>query len=94
MFEKLPKAVQDKDLIKALVSSLVAAIIMSYVVSVSAPKVIHAVLGFVTVGLVLAAYLFAARAKVDRDWQAAAIMGFGVVSLVVFLAVSQLLSKH
>ena len=94
MFEKLPKAAQDKDLIKALVSSLAAAIIMSYVVSVSAPKLIHAVLGLVTVGLVLAAYLFLARAKVDRDWRGAAIVGFGAVGLVVFLAVIQLLSKH
>ena len=70
MLEKLPQAAQDKDLIAALVCSVVAAVIMSYVLGVGTPKLLHAVLGLVTIGLVVAAYMSVARAQVDRDWQA------------------------
>ena len=90
MFEMLPPSARDKDLTKALVSSVLAAILMGYVVSVSAPRVFHAVLAVVVIGLVIAAYLFVARAKVDRDWQTAAIVGFGVIGFIIL----QALSKH
>ncbi len=84
MFEMHPKEAQHKDLIKALVSSLAAAVLMSYVVNVSTPRVFHASLGLISIGLILAAYLLVARAKVDGDWQAVAIIGFGGVGLIVF----------
>ena len=83
MLEKLPKAAQDKDLIKAFVSSMMAALFMGFLTRVTTPRLIHAVIGLASVGLVVAAYLFVARAKVDRDWQAAAIVGFGVIGVAV-----------
>lgn len=83
MSEMLPKAVQDKDLSKAFFSAVVAALFMGFVMRVTNPSFIHAVIGLVSVGLVVAAFLFVARAKVDRDWQAAAIIGLGVIGLVV-----------
>lgn len=84
MSEMLPQQAQHKDLIKALLSSLTAAVFLSYVFNVSTPRMFHASLGLIGLGLMLTAFLLVARAKVDRDWHAAAVIACGVVGLIVF----------
>lgn len=84
MSEMLPQQAQHKDLIKALLSSLTAAVFLSYVFNVSTPRMFHASLGLIGLGLMLTAFLLVARAKVDRDWHAAAVIACGLAGLIVF----------
>ena len=94
MSEQFKTAVKDGDLIRAFITGVAAAIIMSYVASVAKPGIIHLVLGLMSVCVIVAAYLLVARSTVDAAGKTAAIVGTGVVGGLCLLGLPMLLSGN
>ena len=92
MSEQFNKAVRDGDLIRAFISGVAAAIVMSYVASVVKPSIIHLVLALMAVSAIVAAYLLVARSTVDAAGKTAAIIGTGVVGALCLLGLPIVLS--
>ena len=90
MSEQLQKAVRDADLISGGISGLIAAVLLSYVASSSKPGILHLIFAFVGLAAVLAGYLFVARANVEPQWKAGAVIATAVVSVVCFVLLSKL----
>ena len=81
MSEEFQKAARDGDLISACISALGAAVLLSYVVNVAKPGVIHVLIAIVAVAAIVGAYLYVAHAKVDAAWKAATIIIGGALGV-------------
>ena len=90
MGDQLRKLMRDPDVISACVSGLLAALVMSYVVSVSPPSAIHILLAAIGLAGILGGFLFIARAKIEPEWKAAVAIGGGLISVVCFVLLSTL----
>ncbi len=90
MGDQFQKVMRDPDVISACVSGLIAALVMSYVVNVSPPGVIHLVLAAVALAGILGGFLFLARSKIESDWKAAAAIAGGLISVLCFVLLSRL----
>ena len=70
MSEQMQKALRDGDLIKAVISGVVAVVIMSYVVNTAKPGIVQMVLALAAICATITAYLFVARANVEASYKA------------------------
>ena len=85
MSEQLKKAVRDRDLTRAFISGIAAAIIMSYVTSVAKPSIIHLVLALIAVCAIVAAFLLVARSKIDAAGMVATVIGTALVGVFLLI---------
>ena len=90
MGDQLQQALRDPDLIRGCVCGLVAAVVMSYVAHITGPGLFHALLGLLALVAILAGFLFVGRAKVEPEWKAAAAIGGGLISVLLFVFLSTL----
>ena len=77
-------------MVTAMISSVVAAAIMSYVANVAKPGVLHVVLALMAVGATVSAFLFIARSKVDALWKAGTVVALGAIGAIYLILLSTL----
>jgi peptidoglycan/LPS O-acetylase OafA/YrhL len=90
MTDQLQRAFKDPDIIRGVVCGLAAALILSYVASVSKPVTTHAVLALLGLAAIIGAYLSVANSKIEPEARGLAAIIGGVVSVGVFVLLSQL----
>ena len=90
MPDQLQKAFTDPDIIRAVICGLVAALILSYVGSVTKPVATHAVLALLGLAAIVGAFLSVANSKIEPEARGLAAIGGSILSVVVFVLLSQL----
>ena len=90
MKDQLQAALKDRDIGNAGICGFAAAILMSYVTSVAKPGALHVLLALLGLAAVLGGFLSIAHSKLAPDPKAVAGIGIGLVSVLVFVLLSQL----
>lgn len=89
MANQTSTGIRNPDLIRAGISGLVAAVLMSYAVGVK-PGAISAIVALLAVAAIVSAYLRVAKASVEPEIKAIAIVGGGAIALLCFALLSKL----
>ncbi len=87
MTDQSAAVLRNPDLVRGCISAVVAAVLMSYAAAVTRPSVIHAIAALLGIAAVVTAYLYVAKASVEPDTKAVAVLGGGVLAVLCFLFV-------